>query len=718
MSSSESAGASQRAGDRAAGRSAGLRMLATGAALAAAAAIGFYLVFQFTEAERQRELRDWQSRMAIVADSRFAEVQRWLTTQLDELRAIADNASVQLYMTVLHDAGTTAGDEDAPAELGYLENLLTVVSERAGFTGAVAGPEVSANVSRVGVAGLALIDRDGLVVVASPGFPALEGRLKRFYEGVEAGKSAVSRMYLNASGNAAMAFAVPVYALQSDETAASQIATVVGVKEVADELYPLLDQPGATEETAETILVRRSDRTVEYLSPLADGTGPLTKKISVETGDLAAAWAVETPGGFAIRTDYDGDRVLAMARGFEATPWTLLYKIDTAEALAESEERLRTLMIVFGLIIVMVLAGMVALWYYGTSKRASESARRFEDLAKRFEGQRNFMHLVTDSQPNSIVIMDVHGRYRWFNQKALDLAGVARPDMFNKHVTAVLGPVEGKRIAQWVQETLDTGEARTVTHTMTLSEAGERIYRSDFIPMPSREDFPPGVLMVSQDITESVNERARREATMRQLVETLVSVVDQRDPFSGHHSERVGRVAHAIAEEMDLDQTRTETARIAGNLMNLGKITVPEEVLTKRGQLTDEEFALIQRSVLESAEMVRRIDFDGPVYETLAQLQENHDGSGSPRGLKDGEIEVTARIVAVANAFVGMVSARAWREGMSFDKATEILLQEANRKFDRSVVVALVNVLDNRGGREHWAAFGEPPADEIDDTDG
>jgi len=710
---SSSDAAVKAAGADQGGKSAAVRMLATGAALVVAAAVGFYLVFQFTEAERERELRDWQSRMAIVADSRFADIDRWLDGQLADLRGVADNQSVQLYMTLLHEDGASAGDEDAPAELGYLQNLLTVVADRAGFTGEISGPEVNANVNRVGVAGLALVADDGLIVVSSPGFPPIQGKIQSFLAELEPGSSGISDMFLNASGNPAMAFATPVFALQAEESAATQLATVIGVKEVGDELFPLLEQPGATEETAETLLVRQAGQTVEYLTPLADGAGPLKTRLAADTPDLAAAWAIQTPGGFAIRTDYDGTQVLAISRGFEPVPWTLLYKVDRSEALSESEERLNSLMIVFGLIILLVLGGMVALWYYGTSKRANEAATRFEQLAKRFQGQRNFMHLVTDSQPNVIVIMDEHGHFRWFNQKALDLARMERGDMFDKHVSAVLGPVDGKRIGGWVKETLERDEAQSFTHEMELGAGGPRVYRSDLIPLPAREDFPPGVLMVSQDITDSVKERERRELAMRQLVETLVSVVDQRDPYSAHHSARVGRVARAVAEEMELDRTLIETTNIAGNLMNLGKIAVPSEVLTKQGQLTDAEMRMIQQSVLTSAEMVRRIDFDGPVYDTLAQLQENFDGSGSPQGLKGDDIVVTARIAAAANAFVGMVSARAWRAGMDFDKAVDILLQEGNKKFDRSVVVALANVLDNRGGRDKWADFGEPPDDDT-----
>jgi HD-GYP domain-containing protein (c-di-GMP phosphodiesterase class II) len=689
-----------------------MKMALTGLGLVVFVAVGVFLMLRFADAEREREMRQWQSRMSIVVDSRYTDIDRWLDRQLADLRGISDNASVQLYLTVFHEAGTQSQAEEAGAELGYLGNLLEVVADRAGFVNADAGPRVDANVQRAGTAGLALIDLENFIIVSSSGFPPLQGSVRAFLEESERGVSAVSDVFLNDRGNPTMAFLVPVYAVQADETADAQLGYVVGVKEIADELFPLLEQPGATEETSETMIVRQSGNQVQYLTPRADGSGPLEKSLAMDTNNLAAAWAINTVGGFAIRTDYSGEEVLAISRAFEQVPWTLIYKVDTAEALAESEERLQLLMIVFGAIIVLVLIGMLALWYYGTSQRATEAAQKFEELANRFQGQRNFMHLVTDSQPNSIVILDEEGHYRWFNKTALDMARMDRKDMFDKHVSAILGPIEGKRIAAWVKEALAKSERLTVTHEMELGNEGPKVYRSDFQPLPAREDFPPGVLMVSQDITESVNEREKREAAMRQLVGTLVSVVDRRDPFSANHSVRVGEVARAIAREMELDRSLIETAAIAGSLMNLGKIEVPEEVLTKQGGLTDEEIRTIQQSVLTSAELVSGVDFDGPVYDTLRHLQENFDGSGVPDGLSGKDIVVTARVGAVANAFVGMVSARAWRSGMSFDKALDILLGDSNKKFDRSVVVALANYLDNRGGRDEWRSFGDPPPDD------
>lgn len=685
-----------------------IKMLGTGLAILTAAIVGGVLVFQFIGAEREREMQRWQVRLGIIADSRFAEIDQWMESQLDELRGLAANESLQLYMTILYDADGGA-DSEASAELEYLGNLLTVVADRTGFTAAVSGPNVAANVNRVGSAGIAIVDEEGNIVVASPGSPPIQGQLRDFLNDTPRGETAVSDMFVGPGGNPSMAFLAPVFALQSDESASSQIATVIGIKEIDQELFPLLQQPGNVDETAEAVLVHTAGQTVEYLSPLRDGKEAMKVKLALDTPDLAAAWALRTPGGFATKTDYAGNEVLAISRGFTLVPWSLIYKIDTDEALAESEERLRQLVFAFSGIIILVLIGGVALWYYGTSQRAQQAATRFERLASRFEAQSNFMHVVTDSQPNSIAIYDDGGHYRWFNRVAAEQARMERQDLFNKHVSAVFGPIEGKRIAGWVKDCIENAEPQSHTHEMDIGD-GNRVFRSDLIHLAPQEDMPAGALVVSQDITESVREREKREQVMQQLVNTLVSVVDQRDPFSANHSVRVGVVARAVAKEMEQDPLLIETAGVAGSLMNLGKITVPSDVLTKEGKLTDEEFRMIRDSVMVSANLVRNVDFAGPVADTLAQMLENYDGSGTPAGLAGTDIMVTSRIVAVANAFVGMVSARAWRDGMPFDAAVDQLLQDGNKKFDRRVVVALANHLDNHGGREAWAGFGERPA--------
>lgn len=678
--------------------------------LAVAAVIGVALVVGFVEGERQRDLRAWQIRLGIVADSRFAAVNNWLEEQYAHLTVLAENAALQIYMTELALAeGDRREVTAAAAQAGYLRNLLIVAAERGGFTGKAVGPEVAANVQRVGVAGVALVDMDGRVMVSTPEMPPIEGRLREFVVTAPRGARTLAGPYSGAAGNATMAFLAPVFAVQGDVGASEQIGMVLGVKEVASQLYPLLHQPGAVDETMETLLVRSTGAVVEYLSPLMDGTPALERKMALGTPELAAAFAINTPGGFAIRRDYRGGEVLVTGRDFTVAPWTLVQKIDRGEALAESDARLTRQLVIFLLIIALLSAAMLAVWWQGSSRRAREAAASHERLAKRFEAQGRFLELVTDSQPNAVFIVDPEeGRVRFANAMTARRAGAEKADVVGKRLSAVLGPEDARRHLAQIRLTVARGAP---VSAIERAEGGdeERVVQCEYIPMADASEGERGILVVERDITAAVTERERRERTQRELVETLMAVVDRRDPHAAHHSGRVATVAKAVAEEMSLEPVMVETAEIAGKLMNLGKALVPEELLTKSERLTQAELERVRESIRESADLIAGVEFDGPVVETLRQLHECYDGSGGPRGLKGDEILVTARIVAVANAFVALLSSRAYRSRLSFDEAVETLLSGIGRAFDRRVVAALVNHLDSHGGRERWADFAEPP---------
>ena len=138
-------------------------------------------------------------------------------------------------------------------------------------------------------------------------------------------------------------------------------------------------------------------------------------------------------------------------------------------------------------------------------------------------------------------------------------------------------------------------------------------------------------------------------------------------------------------------------------MVNIGKIRVPRAVLTKQGPLTDEERELVRHALDEGPSLLKHLEFDGPVLETLEQINERWDGSGRPRGLAGEAILPTAQVVALANSFVALISPRAFREGKSFEQAEAELLADAGQRFDKRVVLSLLNFLNNRGGREHWA---------------
>lgn len=684
-----------------------LRILFPAVILVVLAVAGIWAINRFVDEERQRELTQWQVRLGIVADSRAAEVNRWLAGNMADLAALADNESVQLYVGSIDEfSSDPEQQEQVEGFRQYLRNLLLVTAMRGGFGEPARASQPDFNQAPIGAGGILIVDNDGMVVAASPGAPPFDGALRDFASAIPPGRSATGPMVLNARGEPTMTFVVPLFAVQSDQATSAQIGRIIGVKQVAGELYPLLRQPGETTRSARTMLLTKIEDKVVYLSPIerpGQMVEPLGLTMEMSTPDLDAAYAVTAGNGFAVdKRDHSGRGVLVAARAITGAPWVLMHTVDYEEALGAADTRFRALTAMLGLALAVIAIAIIAVWRHGSSRRAAEAAGRAQILAQQYEAQKDLLQLVTDSQPTSIFILDNQNRYRFANAQASRAAGITPAEMLSKEIAAVLGPASAKRYLELNAQALKAGGA--INNVARLeSDGGRKVLQSEHIPLKERSGATAGVLTVEHDITDVVTEREKRARILQNLVKTLVGVVDRRDPFAANHSTRVARVARAIAREMGLTETESDTAEIAANLLNLGKIMIPPEVLAKTGDLTEEERQLLRNSVQISADIIQDIEFDGPVVETLRQAQERWDGSGQPRGLKGQEILITARIIGVANALVGMISDRAFRQGMSMDAAIEILFKEAGHAYDRKVVAALVNYLDNRDGRAQLA---------------
>ncbi len=686
------------------GRRGQLYTLAATLLLAAVTVASATAILRFADAERARDVAAWRARLGIVADSRLTQAQGWLDAQLGEMRALAENQSVQIYMTELDQAqGNRAGVTDEPAQIGYLRNLLIVTAERAGFGGA-RGAAVGANVRRTGSGGIALLNARGVVLAASPNMPPIDAPMQQRLAALPGNRPGVIDLYRGAAGQPTLGFMAPVFAVQADPGTSERIGYVLGLAELGDAFFRLLKQPGATESSAEALVLRKSGNTIEYLSPQADGTPSLGRSAPADAGDLAEARAAAAPGGFLQARDYRGKDVLAVSRAFVAVPWVLLYKVDRDEALADADRRRRNLIAGLGLVVALIAAGFVAVWWYASSRRASEAAARYRALAGRYERQESLLRGITDSQPDLIYLVDGDGRIGFANAAAGKHGGVAAEDLIGKTLPAALGPEHAATIDKENKEALGQGASKTRLMRFD-APGGLRVAQISHVPLGTNS-----VVVVERDVTELVGERERRARAMNQVVDMLVKLIERRDPYCADQAQRVGQVAGAIAEAMQADAQDRATVALAARLMNLGKVLVPTEVLTKTTALSDAEKKLVHDSILSSADFLKGIEFDGPVQATLSQLQERVDGAGTPAGLKGEAILLPARILAVANAFVGMVSPRAWRGAIGIDQAVEMLRQDRDRFYDRHVVAALEHALENKGGRAAWQGFAARPA--------
>jgi PAS domain S-box-containing protein len=247
-----------------------------------------------------------------------------------------------------------------------------------------------------------------------------------------------------------------------------------------------------------------------------------------------------------------------------------------------------------------------------------------------------------------------------------------------------------------------TDSASTDNHVMEI-EISDTTFSYDVSATSLQEgEYSGSTLYVLHDITTIKRAQEKHNRLLEGIIATLVHAVDMHDPHCANHSVRTREVAVAVAEAMGLDAERTRALGMAAQLANLGKLNLSRELLTKMQPLSNEEQMQMHRSVLDTIDILKGLEFDGPVIDIISQKNEYLDGSGYPEGIKGEAILAESRILSVANAFVAMSSARAYRQGKSVREVLDILLTQADKRYDRHVLAALFHVAENRADWNSW----------------
>jgi PAS domain S-box-containing protein/putative nucleotidyltransferase with HDIG domain len=204
----------------------------------------------------------------------------------------------------------------------------------------------------------------------------------------------------------------------------------------------------------------------------------------------------------------------------------------------------------------------------------------------------------------------------------------------------------------------------------------------------------------TQDITErKQTEDALRAKTvaLRQTVDGAVTamgkLIEQRDPYTAGHQQRVANLAVAIAAELGLDDEQRDTVLWAARLHDIGKISIPAEILNKPGRLSELEYDLVKCHSRIGSDMLATIEFGRPIAEIVLQHHERLNGSGYPRGLRDGEILLEARIIAVSDVVEAMASHRPYRPALGLDVAAREIREHVGTLYDPAVAAACAHVL-------------------------
>jgi putative nucleotidyltransferase with HDIG domain len=242
------------------------------------------------------------------------------------------------------------------------------------------------------------------------------------------------------------------------------------------------------------------------------------------------------------------------------------------------------------------------------------------------------------------------------------------------------------------------------SHTCMLSTPGRASVpvETNLSPIIDDQGNNIGSVLVFRDISE----RARGEENMRQYVASLRStleatvqalavVAEKRDPYTAGHQQRVAALAHAMGVELGLDEERLQGLRVAGLLHDIGKISIPAEILAKPTVLTTIEMGLIKTHSEVGYDILKDIPFPWPVAEAVLQHHERINGSGYPSGIENGRIMEEAKILAVADVVEAMSSHRPYRAALGLPRALDEIRNNREKLYDPQVVDACIRLLDS-----------------------
>ncbi|MBN1696460.1 MAG: substrate-binding domain-containing protein [Spirochaetales bacterium] len=189
----------------------------------------------------------------------------------------------------------------------------------------------------------------------------------------------------------------------------------------------------------------------------------------------------------------------------------------------------------------------------------------------------------------------------------------------------------------------------------------------------------------------------KQQKIMNGMINALIHAVESRDPYTAGHLKNVAELATAIALEMGYSDDAVEGIFMAASIHDIGRISVPAEILCKPSKLTEIEYNIVKTHAQIGFEILEEISFPWPIAEIIHQHHERLDGSGYPRGLTGGDILPEARILAVADVIEAMSSYRPYRPPFSIDEALEEIINNKGTLYDQAVVDVCVRLFREEG---------------------
>ena len=317
-----------------------------------------------------------------------------------------------------------------------------------------------------------------------------------------------------------------------------------------------------------------------------------------------------------------------------------------------------------------------------------ERTRQLQDSEERY---RTLFASIAD--PVFVFDEETH-RFVDFNQSVLDRYGYMAEELRAMTPEDLHPPVEREQVATDIAEAKPLALQRYTHSTKGGEEFPVEMHTARF-------EYQGGTAWISivRDISERMEAEEALRRSLRGTIEAISATAESRDPYTAGHQRKVTELAVKIAAKARLSEDQQEFLRVAGLLHDIGKISVPAEILAKPSKLTEAELELVHGHVQAGFEIMKTIDFPWPVAEVVLQHHERLDGSGYPKGLRGDQICLEAKILAVADVVEAISSHRPYRPALGIETALEDIERNSGQLYDECVAEACLRLFREDGFR-------------------
>ncbi|HPR16860.1 MAG TPA: HD domain-containing protein [Candidatus Cloacimonadota bacterium] len=327
----------------------------------------------------------------------------------------------------------------------------------------------------------------------------------------------------------------------------------------------------------------------------------------------------------------------------------------------------------------------------------AEKTQELLESQKKYKSLYELNEEVLENSPAGIVRLDAHLRISYLNPEIIRLLFLR-----NESLESLIGE-QLKNVPKlndikllYLMDDLINGLEISTDLRISNDESNSKYLEVKGVPILDGGTFSGAVLLFN-DITESIiaEEKLKQSFEILQkatgdIIQAMSSTSEMRDPYTAGHQKRVKELAVAIGRKMNINQEQLEGLKFAGIIHDIGKISVPSDILSKPGKINKMEFEVIKNHSQVGFDLLNKIEFPWPISRIVHQHHERMDGSGYPLGLKSDQILLEARILAVADVVEAMTSHRPYRAALGIEQALQEIADHKHDYYDPNVVDACI----------------------------